>query len=129
MVMAFAVMRDKKRMWELLQMINPVNHSSTTEDMMQYKVEPYVMAADVYAVLEHSGRGGWTWYTGSAGWMYQLIIEYVLGLKLRSGTLEFEPCLPEEWTTVTIKYKYRTSTYVIEMRQQSTDTEKVSISL
>jgi cellobiose phosphorylase len=75
MVMAFAKLGDQKHTWELLSMINPINHGRSSEDVSTYKVEPYVMAADVYGVHPHTGRGGWTWYTGSAGWMYQLILE------------------------------------------------------
>ena len=83
-------------------MINPINHGSTPEEMETYKVEPYVVAADVYAVSQHAGRGGWTWYTGSAGWLYQLIVDSVIGLKRRGDKLHFDPCLPEEWGNVTI---------------------------
>ena len=77
--------------------------------------EPYVVAADVYAVSQHSGRGGWTWYTGSAGWLYQLIVDSLFGLQRRADTLHFDPCLPEEWGDVTIRYKFKSTTYVIEM--------------
>lgn len=129
MIMAFAAMRDKKKMWELLQMINPINHGGTHEGMMTYKVEPYVVAADVYAVSQHSGRGGWTWYTGSAGWLYQLIVDAVLGLKRRGAILQFDPCLPEEWGNVTIRYKYKTSLYIIQMIQESTDSTEIEVML
>ena len=78
--MAFAALGDSRRAWELLGMINPVNHSKSPEGIAIYKVEPYVVAADVYALPPHTGRGGWTWYTGSAGWMYRLIVESLLGL-------------------------------------------------
>ncbi|MEO6131618.1 MAG: glucoamylase family protein, partial [Saprospiraceae bacterium] len=81
MIKAFAALQNRKRTWELLSMINPILHADTAKKMGVYKVEPYVMAADVYAVSQHTGRGGWTWYTGSAGWMYQLIIESFIGLK------------------------------------------------
>src|SRR4030067_239513 len=77
--MAFARLGDSRRAWELLAMINPVNHGKTPEGVATYKVEPYVAAADVYALAPHTGRGGWTWYTGSAGWMYRLIVESLLG--------------------------------------------------
>ena len=78
--MAFAALGDRERAWELTTMINPVNHARTPEGVATYKVEPYVIAADVYAVAPHTGRGGWTWYTGSAGWMYRLIVESLLGV-------------------------------------------------
>ena len=82
MIMAFAAMGDSTRAWELLSMINPVNHGSTPEEVSIYMAEPYVVAADVYALPPHTGRGGWTWYTGAAGWMYRLIVESLLGLRL-----------------------------------------------
>ena len=117
MVMAFAKMKNKARMWELLQMIHPQHHALTPEDAVTYKVEPYVIAADVYAVSGHKGRGGWTWYTGSAGWMYQLIIEYVFGLKKKGAFLSFDPCLPETWDQVRMHYKYQNASYHILMKQ------------
>jgi cyclic beta-1,2-glucan synthetase len=80
--MAFAALGDSRRAWELFTMINPINHGNTAEGIQKYKVEPYVVAADVYAVEPHTGRGGWTWYTGSAAWMYRLIVESLLGLRL-----------------------------------------------
>ena len=89
--MAFARQGDRRRAWELFSMINPVNHGRTPEEIAVYKVEPYVVAADVYAVVPHSGRGGWTWYTGSSAWMYRLIVESLLGLPTRSGSFVFLP--------------------------------------
>ena len=83
-----------KRAWELFTLINPVTHGDTAEAIAVYRVEPYVVAADVYAVPPHTGRGGWTWYTGSAGWMYRLITESLLGLRLEVDKLRFAPCLP-----------------------------------
>ena len=80
--MAFAASGDARRSWDVVDMINPVNHSRTPAEVAVYKVEPYVMSADVYSVAPHTGRGGWSWYTGSAGWMYRLLVEAVLGLRL-----------------------------------------------
>lgn len=111
--MAFAKLKDSKNAWEIVSMLNPINHSKTPDDVMRYKVEPYVLAADVYAFEPHVGRGGWTWYTGSAGWMYRLIIESLLGLRLEGNNLYIEPCFPEEWSSYTINYKYRQTLYVI----------------
>ena len=85
MAMAFAKLGDSRRAWELMAMINPVNHARSPESIATYKVEPYAVAADVYALSPHTGRGGWTWYTGSAGWMYRLIVESLLGLRLDGG--------------------------------------------
>ncbi len=116
MAMAFAAMGDRKRAWELTKMINPLSHTDTPEKCDRYKVEPYVMAADVYAVAPHEGRGGWTWYTGSAGWMYRLILESILGLRLEVDRLVFDPCLPEGWDGFRLTYRYRETTYQIEVR-------------
>jgi cyclic beta-1,2-glucan synthetase len=117
--MAFAKMGDNQRAWELLQMINPVNHGKTATDIARYKVEPYVVAADVYAVSPHVGRGGWTWYTGSSGWMYRLIVESLLGLKLEGDKLRITPCLPDDWTTYALNYRYRDTTYRIVVTKGS----------
>lgn len=115
MAMAFAALGDSKRAWELTTMINPVNHATSREAMDIYKVEPYVVAADVYAVAPHTGRGGWTWYTGSAGWMYRLVVESLLGLRLEVDRLHVEPCLPADWGVVTIHYRYRETVYHIRV--------------
>ncbi len=114
--MAFAVLGDSNRAWEILTMINPVNHASSPETMARYKVEPYVVAADVYAVAPHTGRGGWTWYTGAAGWMYRLIVESLLGLKREGDKLRFDPCLPAEWDGFHVRYRYKATTYQIAFR-------------
>jgi len=111
--MAFARQGDAKRAWELFDLINPVNHARTAEDTLVYKVEPYVTAADVYAVAPHVGRGGWTWYTGSAAWMYRLMVESLLGLRLEADHLRFAPCLPAEWEGFTMHYRHRETVYHI----------------
>jgi len=98
-------------------MINPVNHGRTAETAAIYKVEPYVVAADVYAVAPHTGRGGWTWYTGSAGWMYRLIVESLLGLKLEGDRLHIAPCLPAEWNEFKLTYRYRETEYRITVKR------------
>ena len=115
--MAFAALGDSRRAWELLAIINPLNHGRSPEEIEIYKVEPYVVAADVYAVSPHIGRGGWTWYTGSAGWMYRLIVESLLGLKLEVDKLRFEPCLPADWESFKVHYRYRETLYHITVRQ------------
>jgi len=127
MIMAYAMMRDKEKMWELLNMINPINHGGAKEDIAIYKAEPYVVAADIYATPHHKGRGGWTWYTGAAGWMYQLILEYVIGLQRKGDQLFFKPCLPLHWENVTIKYRFKSSTYVIKLQQHSAENDDLSI--
>jgi cellobiose phosphorylase len=98
-------------------MINPVNHARSPEGMATYRVEPYVVAADVYACPPHTGRGGWTWYTGSAAWMYRLIVESLLGLRLEADTLRFAPCLPADWKGFKVHYRYRETVYHINVLQ------------
>jgi cellobiose phosphorylase len=114
--MAFAEIGDSARAWELLRMINPVNHGIDPAQMDVYKVEPYVVSADVYAVEPHVGRGGWSWYTGSAGWMYRLIVESLLGLRLDAGRLRFTPVLPPEWEGFSMDYRHHATWYRIHLR-------------
>ncbi|MDP1527256.1 MAG: glucoamylase family protein [Rhodocyclaceae bacterium] len=115
--MAFAALGDRQRAWELTTMINPANHALSATAIATYKVEPYVMAADVYAVAPHTGRGGWTWYTGSAGWMYRLVVESLLGLRLEADRLHIEPCLPAHWEGFKLHYRYRETVYHIAVAQ------------
>jgi len=115
-VMAFAAIGDRQRAWELLKMINPLHHGSTPAAIATYKVEPYVVAADVYALAPHIGRGGWTWYTGSAGWMYQLIVERLLGVRLDANKLTLVPCLPADWRFFKLHYRYRDTFYHITVK-------------
>jgi cellobiose phosphorylase len=126
-VMAFAALGDSARAWELFDMINPVNHANSTAAIAAYKVEPYVVAADVYAVAPHTGRGGWTWYTGSAGWLYRLIVESLLGLKLEVDKLRFAPCLPADWKTFTLHYRYRETVYHITVLQTADEKTHVTV--
>jgi len=114
--MAFAALGDSRRAWELFWLINPVTHGDTPDAVARYRVEPYVVAADVYAVSPHIGRGGWTWYTGSAGWMYRLITESLLGLRLDVDKLRFAPCLPSGWSSLRIHYRYRETVFHITIR-------------
>ncbi|HWJ06043.1 MAG TPA: glucoamylase family protein [Steroidobacteraceae bacterium] len=116
--MAFAALGDHRRAWEVFTIINPVNHALTQESAQTYKVEPYVVAADVYAAAAHLGRGGWTWYTGSAGWMYRLVLESLLGLRFDTNELRFAPCLPAHWPGVTIHYRFRDTHYRIVVTQR-----------
>jgi cellobiose phosphorylase len=112
-VMAFALMGENERAWELFGLLNPVHHGGTPQQIATYKVEPYVVAADVYAVAPHIGRGGWTWYTGSAGWMYRLLIETLLGVNLEGDQLRLTPRPPNSWATYKIHYRYRQTLYHI----------------
>jgi cellobiose phosphorylase len=127
--MAFARLGDNRRAWDLFTMINPVNHARSTEETATYKVEPYVVAADVYAVPPHTGRGGWTWYTGSAGWMYRLIVESLLGLRLEVDKLHVAPCLPADWETFKVHYRYRKTVYHIEVLQTREDKGEASVTV
>jgi len=117
--MAFAAMGDSARAWELFNMINPVNHSYSGEHVAIYKVEPYVMPADIYAVAPHTGRGGWTWYTGSAGWTYRLLVESLLGLRLEVNKLHFNPCFPADWAEFKVHYRFQETVYHITFQQSS----------
>ena len=114
--MAFAQLGDSARAWELLHLINPVNHGDSADAIERYKVEPYVVAADVYAVAPHVGRGGWTWYTGSAGWMYRLMIESLLGVRREGNRLHLAPCIPAQWPGYILRYRYRNSDYRIHVQ-------------
>ena len=116
--MAFAKLGDSVRAWQLLAIINPVNHTLSADAVATYKTEPYVVAADVYGVAPHSGRGGWSWYTGSASWLYRLIVESLLGVAVADGRLILSPCLPADWPGYTLDYRYRDTPYHIVVEQQ-----------
>ena len=114
-ILAFAALGDGDRAGELFSIVNPINHASTRAGVHRYKVEPYVLAADVYSEPPHVGRGGWTWYTGSAGWMYQAGIESILGFRVRGATLVIEPCIPRAWPRFEAVFSYHSSRYEIEV--------------
>lgn len=124
-IMAFAMLGRGDKSWELYNMINPINHTSTAIEYSRYRVEPYVMAADVYAVEPYAGRGGWTWYTGAAGWMYRVCMENMLGLKIRGDSLVITPCIPGGWKEFTIKYRFKNSLYDINIKNPSCVNEGV----
>jgi cyclic beta-1,2-glucan synthetase len=113
--MAFAAAGDARRAWECFDLINPLHHGSTPAAIAKYKVEPYVVTADVYAVDPHRGRGGWSWYTGSASWMYRLVLESLLGLRLEAGTLRFVPCMPDSWPGFKVRYRHQNTSYAVEV--------------
>lgn len=114
-LIAYAILGDGDRAGELFALLNPINHASTRAGLHKYKVEPYVAAADVYAVWPHTGRGGWTWYTGSASWMYRAGLEYILGFRLRGTRLFVEPCIPRSWHGFEIEYRYGAAHYHIKV--------------
>jgi cyclic beta-1,2-glucan synthetase len=115
-VMATAMRGDGDRAFALYQMLNPLTHSDTPERMQTYKVEPYVVAADVYTAPGQLGRGGWTWYTGSASWMYRVGLEQLLGFTKLGDTLRIVPTVPAEWPGFSVTYRFGTATYEIEVR-------------
>lgn len=113
---AFALMGDGEKALNLFNIINPINHTRTLIECEKYKTEPYVMAADIYGIDPHMGRGGWTWYTGSSGWIYKVGLEYILGFRVEGEKLYINPCIPKEWSRYSIEYKYLQTTYSIEVR-------------
>jgi cyclic beta-1,2-glucan synthetase len=118
-VLAAALEGNDELAWELFALLNPVNHGRTPADIATYKVEPYVIAADVYWVPPHTGRGGWTWYTGSAGWMYRTLIETLLGLQPEGNQLRLSPRLPKAWPGYKIRYRYGDTPYHIGIVRSS----------
>ena len=114
-VMAFAALGDGDRATRLFSLINPINHARSRAGIHRYKVEPYVVAADVYAKPPHVGRGGWTWYTGSGGWMQRAGIESILGMRRRGDGLHLDPCIPKSWPGFTIFLRHGTSRYELQV--------------
>jgi cyclic beta-1,2-glucan synthetase len=122
--MAFARMGDGARAIEIMQMLNPIEHARTPEGYNTYRTEPYAVAADVYALDGQQGRGGWTWYTGSAGWMYRIWLEEVLGFKLRGDRLTIEPVIPDEWPGFSLTFRYGRTEYRITVENGGTHTNQ-----
>jgi cyclic beta-1,2-glucan synthetase len=106
---------DGDKAAELFSMLNPINHGRTRADIYRYKVEPYVACGDVYAESSHIGRGGWTWYTGSAAWMYRAGLESILGFRLKGATLAIDPCIPKSWPGFKIAFQYHSARYDISV--------------
>ena len=115
MMMALAKLGEGDKAASLFSLLNPINHARTRADVHRYKVEPYVVSADIYAVAPHVGRGGWTWYTGSAGWMQRAGIEGILGLRIRGISLHLDPCIPKTWPGFGIVFRYRSARYEIQV--------------
>ncbi|MFW9078439.1 GH36-type glycosyl hydrolase domain-containing protein [Pseudomonas sp. P2757] len=124
--MAFAQSGNSAKAWELLNLINPAV-SLSSAGVETYKVEPYVMAADVYGIAPHAGRGGWTWYTGSAGWMYRLAVESLLGLQRDGNTLRLEPLIPDDWPGFTMTYRFGLTQYHFDVRQGITASTSMTL--
>jgi cellobiose phosphorylase len=127
--MAFSELGDIQKAWEVLNLINPIDHAKSSSGVSVYKVEPYVIAADVYSLPPHTGRGGWTWYTGSAGWMYRLIVESLLGIRTEGDHLFIEPCIPPEWQSFKIDYRVGQSTYHITVKKASDSIRQPSLTI
>jgi cyclic beta-1,2-glucan synthetase len=129
-VIAFAALGDGDRAGELFGLLNPINHTSTRAGIHRYRVEPYVAAADVYSEAPHVGRGGWTWYTGSSGWMYRAGVEWILGFRLRGTRLIIDPCVPRAWPGFELTFRYHSSVYEIRVSNpNSVSTGVVELSL
>ena len=116
---AFAAMSDGDKAHELFRILNPINRTSSRAGVQRYKVEPYVVAGDVYAEPPHVGRGGWTWYTGAAGWLYRAGLEWILGFRLRGMVLGIDPCIPRNWARYSVKFRYHSSVYNIHIENPS----------
>ena len=118
-VIAQTLLNANDKAYEFYRMINPIEHSRTREECHKYKVEPYVISADIYGQSNLAGRGGWTWYTGSASWMFIAGIKYILGLNIKNGYLSITPHIPQNWTNYEIKYKYKNSIYNIKVTKEN----------
>ena len=116
-IMAWAKLGESERAWECFNMINPINHTQSKGECDVYKLEPYVMAADVYAGDPNTGRGGWSWYTGSASWVYKAGLEDLLGFRKKGNRLTIKPCIPKQWEEFSIRYQYLSTTYILEVHQ------------
>jgi cyclic beta-1,2-glucan synthetase len=125
-IWAYADLGQGDRAHELFQMINPICHADTREKTERYRVEPYVIAADVYSIRPHLGRGGWTWYTGSASWAYRLGVERLLGIVRRADHLEIKPCIPSEWREYQVNYRLGRTKYRIRVENPNGSNCEVS---
>ena len=122
-IIAFAILKLKNKAFDYYNMINPIEHSKTEELAQKYKVEPYVIAADIYGFSNLLGRGGWTWYTGSSSWFYKAGIEYILGMKIENETLKINPCIPDDLKEYKIRYEYKSSIYNIIVKNKNKSNE------
>lgn len=114
-IIANAIMRDGERAGEYFRILNPIEHARTKEAVLKYKVEPYVVAADIYSSANMLGRGGWTWYTGSSSWLFIAGFEYVLGIKKEGEYLKINPCITKDWESYTVYYKHKNAEYTINV--------------
>ena len=115
MIAAYAELGEGDKATALFEMINPISHSATRENAEKYKVEPYAAVADIYSHPVHLGRGGWSWYTGSASWFYRVGIEWILGFRLHGDCFSIDPCIPKNWEKFELIYRHRSATYFIQV--------------
>ena len=114
-VLATALQGRGDRALELWNLINPIYHATSPAEVQHYKVEPYVVCADIYGAPPHTGRGGWTWYTGAAGWLYRVAVEAILGVRVRGDALRFEPCIPAGWPGYEVTYRFGSAAYHVRV--------------
>jgi len=126
-VLAFVAMGDGDKAGELFRMLNPIHRVSSRSKVQRYKVEPYVIAGDVYSAPPHAGCGGWTWYSGSAGWLYRAGVEWMLGFRLRGSTLSIDPCIPRDWPGYSIRFRYHSALYDITVENPRHATRGVTV--
>ena len=126
-VLAFAALSDGDKASELFRMLNPINRTASRATVQRYKVEPYVAAGDVYSESPHVGRGGWTWYTGSAGWLYRGATEWILGLRMHGTVLSIDPCIPKSWPSYSMRFRYHSTTYNIRVENPSSVSRGVTL--
>ncbi len=115
-ILAYTMLGLGEKAVEYFRMINPIEHSKTIESAKKYKVEPYAIAADVYSAENLKGKGGWTWYTGSSSWFLKVGLENILGLKIENGILKINPCISSKWEEYSIRYRYKTNIYNIQVK-------------
>ena len=120
--MACAQLRQVDNAWELGRLLNPIHSTDTPEAAASYKLEPYVLAADIYTAAGHEGEGGWSWYTGSAAWLYQFYIEHLLGIHIEADILTFAPLFPADWTQFKVTYRYRNTFYHVTLKKVGPET-------
>jgi cyclic beta-1,2-glucan synthetase len=126
-MIAFAALGDGDKASEMFRFLNPINRTNSRVRVQRYKTEPYALAGDVYAENPHLGRGGWTWYSGSAGWMYRGGIEWILGLRVRGMMLTVDPCIPRTWPGYSMEFRYHSSTYKIKVENPSSVSKGVAL--
>ena len=128
-VIALAMLGEGDKAASLFGLLNPINHARTPQEVSRYMVEPYVVAADVYATAPHVGRGGWTWYTGSAGWMQRAGLENILGLRVLAGVLHLDPCIPKAWPRFGISLKHGSARYEITVENPNSVSRGIALAM